>query len=281
MKGAMIITLAILLLLPLASAATEITVKTEPARTVFITVLENTDTYTPINAPTKYMSDVHGMTTHTYSNEKSGSFKVLVIVKFFEEQEFREEFGPFSPGEKISIELLPDDYVDPFEEYDLDAEAAETASETQEENSTEETNETSNETTSVEEETRNSAITGNIISSSETDENFMKIAYYALGAIIIIALLVFVIGGVVIRNKRKPPRFGMEPTKLTPQKPALPKPTDTPRNDDELDRIEREIRSVEKEIEQIKRSRKLTEEEKILEEKRKILAQLKKEKRYS
>lgn len=259
-KGILVILL--LLLLPLTSA-TLITVKTLPASEVYISTWVPDGTQ--ISAPMKQMAGIDGIVTYNYDDSKS-PFEVLVITKYLGEQKYRERFGPYTTGETIeTIELLPDDYVDP-----LAAEETEIQAETIETNNTE-TNETVSNSTDVEI-PEQVAQTGNVVAdsfSSKIDPKVMTIIYYAVGAIFVLGVIAAFVVTISRSKKKGKEQYGMQQVKLK----APPKGAYQDSND--LEKIESEIHKVDKEIELFKKRNMLTEAEKRLEEKKRYLDRLK------
>jgi hypothetical protein len=261
MRSLVITIIALLLILPLASAATTIKLKTLPGHDVFISIWTE-GLGSQVTSPKKYLSDINGEVTHVYEGSTS-PFDVLVIVKAFDIQKYREEFGPYETGGVVQLpDLLPESYTPPVEEDDNS-----TGEESNEDNSTI-ANSTNEENNSSEE---NQEITGNGGFSFEfLSGDKAKTVYYVIGAIFIVAVVAVMVVYVLTRMKRsKPVQYGMEPVKL----PEKPKHGSS--GDKYLDSIEREIDDVERQIEQYKKRNRLEEAQKRLEEKKRILEKIK------
>jgi hypothetical protein len=273
MKHILFAVCLIFLFFPLVSAlSTDISIKTLSGHTVFITPIDPTTEETLI-APQQFKADPFGKVQYTFSNEDVSSFKVRVVVKLFGETKFREIFGPFSAGNPVEIELLPEGYVDYAEQQETTLKVN-----TEINNSN---NETSNETAltavpetvpeeTVQEETA-SPVTGSVIGSFSSKKT-LKIVYYAVGAILLVGVVSFFIVAVVSKRRNKNNQFGMQPVKLN----GLPPKEEAydSRTDSQLSKIEKEIGLVEREIENYRRKNRLLDAEKKLEEKKRLLAQL-------
>lgn len=267
MKPTILIFLALFLLIPLATAVdTEIVVKTLPGRTVFINVLKPVDQYEPIIID-KSLADYKGEATYVFSDSAYPEFKVLAVVKWMENTEFREEFGPFNAGDEVYLELLPEDYVDPLEGQETETPVAEVPLAANVTNQTEEVN-----TTITPPVNGNNSITGNVVSTDGEKSKFLQIALYAIGALALLAIIVFGTAG-IMKSKKKysPPAF--KPVKLAPR-------TDQPYSQDpdsELGKIERKMRDVDRQIAELKDGDRIKQAERKLEEKMRYLDQLKKQ----
>lgn len=265
---------ALILIFPLTTAATVLEGKTLPGRSVTVSVWSESGAQ--YQAPELQTSDIYGEYSYTYEGDDA-PFEVLVIVKTFNVQEYREYFGPYAElGGTIQLpDLLPEDYVNPLGENDENepddnnstGENNETG-ENDESNNTNENNETDN--------GNQSNITGDVtgeVTGDSLDNNVVKIFYYVLGAIFIIGVVAAIV--VLLMTKlrggapAKPAKFGMEPVKLNEKYKSSG-------DDRDLDKIEEEIEMVEKQIEMYKKRNRLSEAEKRLEEKKKMLEKLKK-----
>ncbi|MBU0466517.1 MAG: hypothetical protein KJ718_06605 [Nanoarchaeota archaeon] len=273
---AIILTIFILLLLfPLASSIdTEITVKTLPAHTVYITPTDQS-TGDSLIAPQKTRADYKGEAEYTFSGDQN-VFGLLVVVKWFEERKFRERLGPYPAGEPIYIELLPDDYVDYYEE----ASAPETPTVPETDLNESDNSTSSNDT--VDEEPENSTegisneavITGGVIRDSDSYNNILKISYYVIGAILVFGVVAFFVVA-IMRRRKSGSQYGMKPVKLKGPPPG----SDfgyNPSTDVELSKIRKEISFVEKEIDEFRKSGTIHEAQRKLAEKRKVLEEMKK-----
>jgi len=271
MRPTILVIAAILLFLPVVSAATTVNIKTIPAHDVYVTIIDSNDNY--ISSPKKYRADTYGKVEHLYEGTKY-PFKVWVKVKWQDTSKFDEKFGPYNEGEEISIELLPEGYLD------FSGETTPAAEETEEETTEEEeeVEEAEEETTPAVEETEETTspevgdgvITGSVIAESDSSNSgLLKTFYYVIGGILLIGIVAFFVITVVVRGRKgRASQYGMQPVKLSGSSP--PSSYD-PRTDHELDKIEKEIELVEKEISHYKRHNRIMDAEKRLVEKKRAL----------
>lgn len=97
----------LLLIIPITSASTTIKLKTLPGHEVIISIW-SPDFKTQYETPKRYTSDINGSVTHIYENEEP-TFGVLVLVKLFGVQKYRNMSGPYSAGGVINLpNLLPE-----------------------------------------------------------------------------------------------------------------------------------------------------------------------------
>jgi hypothetical protein len=272
MRSVIIVLIALLLILPLASAATTIKIKTLPSHDVFISVWDvNFETqYAP---PKKSVATLDGDAQYIYEGTRS-PFGVLVIVKAFDIQKYREEFGPFNTGGVVQLpNLLPDDYEPPEGNDDVVTDNStddDSDDDTAIDNSTDDDSEDND--TIVDDSTDNQNATeedwGSFTEIFTGDT--AKIIYYIIGAIFIIAMVALIVIFILTRVRRpKPIQYGMEPVKFTE------KPKPQPSGDKYLDSIEKEIENIDRQIEQYKKRNRLEEAQKRLEEKKRVLEKIK------
>lgn len=273
MKTKFAVILAFFLLFPLVSAATtQITVKTLPAHDVFISVTKpSSENYESIVIK-KLRADAKGMVEYTFTDDANLNFGLRVVVKWFDERKFDKAFGPFTAGAPVYVEVLPEGYVD-YSELEENNTNTETSTNESSANATATAQEAQeNESAETIPATNNTALTGNVISNATSNKNLLNTAYYVGGAILLIAIISFVVATVTARKRKRNVHYGMQPVKFKrPRETYGSLPTD-----EELGKIEKEIESVEKEITQYKTRSRLSEAEKRLNEKRQLLEQLKK-----
>lgn len=277
MKSGLIIAIfALFLLLPLCTATT-IKVTTLPGRDVFVSIWTE-DGEAQVSPPKKYLSDVYGHVEHTYDGSTS-PFSVLVIVKLFGVQEYREEFGPYNSGETVELpSLVPEGYIDSLSIED-DSEDVEPSDDTNteedidsSENSTTNATEDNSEDDADETQEGNvTSLTGSIISEGSLSPETMKIIYYVLGSIFTVGVIatIVVFARMKIRRRGNNQIYGMEPVKLDKRRRY------NSSKDEDLSSIENEIETVEKQIEAYKNRSRLSEAERRLEEKKGMLEKLK------
>lgn len=255
--------IALLLIFPVASAATTIRVKTLPGHDVYISIWDQNFGH-QITSPKKYLAGIDGEVEHVYDGTTS-PFGVMVIVKLFESQKYREQFGPYTTtGGTIDLpDLLPDGY-DPG-----DDESADTGVNNTNTNNTAAginntiTNQTGNLTTGSQDKGQNISFKSIFASTAAI------VIYCIIGGIILLAIIAAIIM-VIVRKIRssKPARYGMEPVSLnTKYRP--------PSGDKYLDNIEKEIDNVDRQIEQYKKRNLLEDAQRRLEEKKRVLEKIK------
>ncbi|MBU0907891.1 MAG: hypothetical protein KKD18_04965 [Nanoarchaeota archaeon] len=263
-----LIIIALILIVPLTDAATTIKGKTLPGRDVAVSIWKDENGPPQYQAPELTRSDIYGIYQYTYDGDKT-PFTVLVIIKSFNIQEYRQYFGPFeSLGGTIQLpDLLPEGYIDPTQWDD--------------ETNDNEDNITNDQDDDITDENNDNLTNENNDNNQETDsdstipwfnENTLQILYYILGGIFIVGVIAAIVVFIITKIKnapKKPIRYGMEPVKLdTKYKGAG--------NDKYLSKIEEEIDDVERQIEQYKKRNRLEDAERRLEEKKKLLEKLKK-----
>lgn len=267
MKQFTLMLTVLLLILPLASAATTIKLTTVPGNDVYISIWDD-EFAAQLKAPKKYIADINGQVQHSYDGTSS-PFGVLVVVKYFGEEKYRERLGPYTVGGTIVLpDLLPDGYDPTLEEDDQETPAtpAENITQTNITTTNNNTNET-NLTGSAIQETE----TTNIISLNFLSSQTAKTAYFIIGGIAVIAIIVKIIIFTISRLKlsRSSSQYGMEPVKFSG------KPKFNPSGDKYLDHIEREIENLDHQIDQYKKRSRLEDAQRRLEEKKRILEKMK------
>lgn len=267
MRSVTIILIAFLLILPLVSASTTIKLRTLPGHTIYISIWSSSQE-NQIESPKKYLSDINGDVQHTYEGTTS-PFDVLVVVKAFDVQKYREYFGPYVTGGVVQLpNLLPEG----FEAFEGNESLVNNTKINNTNDTNDSVNQTNNETTGT--------ITGDSVqeitnSSENTPSKFFtgdvaKVIYSIFGVIFIAGVIIVIIIFIVtkIRRPRKI-QYGMEPVKLDV------KYRPDPSGDKYLDNIEKEIENVGIQIEQYKKRNRLEEAQKRLEEKKRVLERIK------
>ena len=277
MKPIALTIIALLLILPLASAATTIKLKTIPGHDVFISVWD-TAFETQHQSPGKSLSDINGDVQYIYDGT-STPFGVLVIVKAFGVEKYREEFGPYNIGSVIQLpDILPDALKSAM---GISSNISSNVTNVTENETTNNTSENNSQNNSEVEETLNTtgSLTGNVAKETGGNESSFseiltsstaKTVYYVFGAIFILAMFLLIITYTVakIRSPKKIP-YGMEPVNLNRQS------RQDSSGDKYLDKIEKEIDDVDRQIDQYKKRNILDDAQRRLEEKKKMLERLK------
>jgi hypothetical protein len=271
-SGLVIIFVALLLVMPLCSAATTIKLNTMPGREVFVSIWAEGHGL-QLDPPKKYLSDVYGHVEHVYEGTTS-PFDVLVIVKSFGVQEYREEFGSYEIGGTVQLpDLVAEGYVNPLSAGDS------SESDSTEDGSNDEVTSTDNSTNEGDMgnetgENNVTGITGHAISEGgfNMSPEVTKIIYYILGSVFVVGAIAAIVMFTMMKVRRRgsgPPVYGMAPVKLDKK---YKREGSSDRN---LDSIENEIEDVEKQIDMYRKRSRLSDAEKRLDEKRKMLESLK------
>lgn len=265
-----LVAFVLLLLAPFVAAySSTITVDTLPGHTVYISPIDSSNDQ--IVKTEDFIAGYNGEVEYVFESDLS-QFDVLVVVKQGDVRKYREQFGPFSPGEVVEIELLPEDYVDPTDGEEILTATGVTTNETETNETVEEGNETVIEETTTEEGAEtDSAVTANVVSGGGAVSAFWdrnsKYVLYGVGAFILLFVVIFATAGIV-RHGRKD-KFvvkGMKPVKLSP--------SSFQKNAPDLDNVEKELQRVEAEINNLKKNDRLAQAEQRLSERRKVLEEL-------
>jgi hypothetical protein len=248
-----------IMLFPLisASSVTDINVKTLPNKAIYLSVIENTDTYSliPGEEIKSMFSGSKGIVRYVFiPSEWTGTkIRVMVVVKNDDKSTlYSVKEGPFDVGSPVNITILPADWVEPVEEVVVNV--SEVAVEEVVEGIAEVDANASE---------SNLSITGFV--SSVKEFGYLKITYWSLG---IGFVFVAMISLMFVRGRKKADRE-------TGGKMEKRKFDDRDGTEKKLEEIEREIAETEKEINAIKSRQRVANEEKVLAEKMRELEELK------
>ena len=256
--------IVLLFVFPLVSAVpTTMTVKTFTNSDVSVYVLRAEGVYYLLSSH-HGNSGAEGKVNFTFDVNES-LVDIKVIIKKSKQTLMNGTYEDQSTGSPLAIDLPK--IEDPAMAVGVDTTTPALNNET-----TGETNETSNETVGTENTnstTANAPITGQVISDEEQGNgNLLKYVLYAVGALLVIAGLLFMSFFLARRNKSNRPSYGMKPMKLMP----------SARFNTSLEDVERKINQVDQQIEALKNRDKVLDAERRLQERMKTLQQLKQQK---
>ncbi|MFH1290365.1 MAG: hypothetical protein ABIH92_03075 [Nanoarchaeota archaeon] len=260
--------IVLLIIIPLATAATPININTERLADVRVFVMAHNG----IEALESFHenSGVEGRVTFI-SEVTVSEVDLLLTIKRNDNIIHSGKIGPYPTAAPIEL-TIPENLANPVDPVvdDTITDAEETVDDTEAtETDTEETDNTEGtEEQTDSEEITDTTITGNVMADSDSNSNLLTVFYYTLGAIILIGIILFFVIAVVARGKKNA-QHGMQPVKFSG--PPPPSYGDDP----ELSHIEKEIELVEKEIDSYKKRTRIQDAEKRLTEKKRMLDQMK------
>lgn len=277
MKKSIIIAL-LLLVVPIASAATDIHVEALSGTTVTISILETSDDYNSVQSFYDLPAGDSGNVSATYDGDLD-EFDIAVYVKIGGETAYYERFRGFTSGEPIYLQL-PErhDAETPSEGESSDLEESDTTSEEKTETSSSggksaDTDEEDKETSSSLTDDTNATtagVTGYVTASETGAKN--NYTYYIIGAVLLVGLA---IASFSIKSRKSSPKQPSNP-EASAQK-SLPRLSPAPKEDmrSKIEEAERKLREATNDLEKIKKREKIEETEQKLESDRQELERMK------